>query len=252
MEFNKTKWNASEWTRKQKIKFQEKAFELGFTWCGSERVDYLEVPYYFLEGKYLNYACNRSKGLFADQPYTPKTYEDMFPEDTLKIKSPKWVTANTSKDFTGIISDKLTHNKDYKVLEVYDTNGEGLLKYRILSDRGVEEVFHKSWFYPEPSLKDILPDVRSDLEEDPFGGLIYKDPSEGRYWGLYFVLLRSNCSPDQWRYAVDNLPSDYGIEGEEGLLQICNDGKGWFEESTISTGDIIVSFNDIFIEQEGE
>lgn len=77
-----TKWDQSKWTDEMKTKWQEKCIELGFDWftC-KDTVNFLGKPCFYLEDD----RCITYSGLafFKDQSFEPKTWEDMFPEDTI-------------------------------------------------------------------------------------------------------------------------------------------------------------------------
>ncbi len=99
-EFNNSKWDATEWTIEQKIKWQEKCFELGYFWeFTGKNISHLDKEYYYL------YNCQRSitQGLgisdseyFSQHENEEKQYEDMFPVEKLVYISPESVEGYTA------------------------------------------------------------------------------------------------------------------------------------------------------------
>ena len=81
LDFTNTKWDVRDWTREQKIQFQEKCFELGYTWAGYG-VQHLNATGYFLNSYNRGIIYTRSKdpvGEFSD--HKECFWADMFPED---------------------------------------------------------------------------------------------------------------------------------------------------------------------------
>ena len=80
-DFFKTKWDQSEWTLEQKIKWQQKCFELGFSWGFTEAGDTiqnLDKVYFYLSHSTLLY--DHTEVDYEDDYSTPNVWEDMFPE----------------------------------------------------------------------------------------------------------------------------------------------------------------------------
>ena len=77
-DFYKTFWDVSERTEEQKTKWQQKCFELGFTWSGSGvGINHLYANTYFLEKTdRISYSANYFRT--GDCPIE-KHYENMFP-----------------------------------------------------------------------------------------------------------------------------------------------------------------------------
>lgn len=93
---------------------------------------------------------------------------------------PKYVTFNAEEDQMGLWST-FTHNKDYKVLNVYETG------YIIENDLGTQVKIAKTFFYPEPSRDELLPSkVGVEEEESSFDNLVRSDYiiQEGDYFIL--------------------------------------------------------------------
>jgi len=77
-DFYGTFWDVSDWTEGQKIQWQQRCFELGFSWSfGLPTPKYFGADTYFLE-KNLGISYSSSQHRDSDCP-TEKHYEDMFP-----------------------------------------------------------------------------------------------------------------------------------------------------------------------------
>ena len=181
-DFYNTKWDVREWTEDMKIQWQNKCFELGFSWNGKTEVFGLDANFFWMSGTNLD--ANDYK-YFLGESSTEKYYEDMFPEQ------------------------------------------------------------------PEEKLDDVAEIVKlvhevQSVEEDSFDGLVYVAPEEEQDWMKYFSLERKSCSEAQWDYILENCPLSAGTKGSEDYLQICNDGDGWFDNDESDSGDIVVTFNDLF------
>lgn len=79
-DFYGTFWDVSKWTEKQKIQWQEKCFEIGFSWDFSHRkVCYLNAEAYFLSN---TSGMSYSNDYYRDRDYRiEKQFSDMFPEE---------------------------------------------------------------------------------------------------------------------------------------------------------------------------
>lgn len=83
LKFAGRKWDARNWTREQKIQWQEKAFELGYSWSTSDA----QKPAYLSEDFFVT--CRDSQELFnsdEEQHFGKSSgellnFEDMFPEE---------------------------------------------------------------------------------------------------------------------------------------------------------------------------
>lgn len=78
-DFYNTKWYCRAWTDEQKIQWQEKCFELGFSWCKEKAVKYINRDYYYLGddgsitwGESMNDAPN----------FMTEEFSSMFPEQS--------------------------------------------------------------------------------------------------------------------------------------------------------------------------
>jgi hypothetical protein len=80
-----TKWDAREWTKEQKAKWQKRMFELGFSWgCGSARTKYLRSDFYYIGNTGLSYGGGYT--FFNDRNVKQMTYEDAFPSPTQHLE----------------------------------------------------------------------------------------------------------------------------------------------------------------------
>lgn len=80
---DETKFDVSEWTKEMKVQFQEEMFKLKIMWCGvSEEVEFLNVGYYFANGRYLSYCGYSDSKFFGGCSYKELTWEDLFEEVT--------------------------------------------------------------------------------------------------------------------------------------------------------------------------
>ena len=148
--------------------------------------------------------------------------------------NPKWVTC--CNDSLG----QVTLDKDYKVINVINDN------YTIIMDTGIEGSLHKDRFY-KVTYEDLLPekDVSEDKDEG-FDNLVYIEP---KYISsnTYYVIEKSDVSSDQWKFLLNNLPTEKDCNGDKSLLNLDPTTRKWFDEGTKSElQDIYISFNDIF------
>lgn len=74
-DFYNTSWDASDWTVEQKIKWQEKCFELGFSWKGETEVKFTQSNFYQLGYHDITWDYEHAR------VYTIKQYSDMFPDE---------------------------------------------------------------------------------------------------------------------------------------------------------------------------
>lgn len=261
LKFANTKWDARTWTQEQKIKWQEKAFELGYTLCGGTKPDYHPLwDFFFLEDDKTMTRTSNCETFYLAREST-LNFEDMFPEEEViqepevetkhsVFTHPRWVTASTTLQADGGLgTTSITEGKDYKVIDINFCNKE-IYQYSLRNDEGVIELYHVSHFYEvTPEECTYMTPVEIETEEcDGFDNLVYVDPSVGHNTMAYFVILKESCSESQWKYCQNNLPIATGNYGSYATLQICNDGDGWFDNDSVDDSDIMVSFNDIFKE----
>lgn len=85
LKFAKTKWDISNWTKEQKVAFQEECFRLGYGWfLGGREIESLSAFYYILHtdgdmtsgGSFLNF--NRLDNI------REMKWEDMFPDNVIE------------------------------------------------------------------------------------------------------------------------------------------------------------------------
>lgn len=256
LKFANTKWDARTWTTEQKIKWQEKAFELGYTFCGGLEPIYLCSGFFFLESDSTITQTNDLK-VFQGAEELVLELIDMFPQEVEPLEPkvetkqsvftrPRWVTSLTFLERKVI---GITEGKDYKVIDVVYKGGE-LHQCIVCNDEGVVTKYHISHFHKvTPEECTYLPSVETEAEEcNGFENLVYTNPSVGYTNMRYFVLLKESCSEAQWMYCQKHLPLTTGSYGRDLTLQICNDGDGWFDNDSVDDSDILVSFNDIFQE----
>lgn len=81
-DFYDTKWDTREWTEEQKIQWQEKCFELGFSWQGKVKIHGLDAEYYWLDRNNFIYLSTNDYEYFLTESSEEKHYEDMFPEQS--------------------------------------------------------------------------------------------------------------------------------------------------------------------------
>ena len=99
LKFAGRKWDARKWTREQKIQWQEKAFELGYS-RSREGVNYLDSTYYTTNkdgSLYRSWAgCH-----FPESSGELLTFGDIFPEEEEDEK------LDVIKEITGLFSERL-------------------------------------------------------------------------------------------------------------------------------------------------
>lgn len=78
-DFYDTKWDARDWTEEQKIKWQNKCFELGFSWQEQVEIYGLDADYYWLDSDNFLYLDSMDYEYFLTENSEEKLYEDMFP-----------------------------------------------------------------------------------------------------------------------------------------------------------------------------
>lgn len=150
---------------------------------------------------------------------------------------PKYVTFNAEEDPMGLWST-FTHNKDYKVLNIYDKG------YIVENDLGTQVKITKTYFYPEPSREELLPSKVDAEEESSFDSLVRSDYVIQE--GDYFVL--NKLSEEQKEFLSKELPV---YNGETFFW----DGGfcGWYKEKFNGVGKCLegkeLSFNLLFVEK---
>lgn len=75
------KWDARNWTREQKIQWQEKAFELGYRWFGVREFEYIDKDFFItpFTGTWMFFGESANHGFESSGELL--TFEDMFPEE---------------------------------------------------------------------------------------------------------------------------------------------------------------------------
>lgn len=79
-DFYGSKWDARDWTEEQKIQWQNKCFELGFSWQGKVKIHGLDADYYWLDSDNFLYLESMDYEYFLTESSEEKHYEDIFPE----------------------------------------------------------------------------------------------------------------------------------------------------------------------------
>lgn len=115
LKFEGRKWDARNWTREQKIQWQEKTFELGYSWDG-EGVHYLDSSYYTTNKDGSLYRSDVSYH-FSESSGELLTFGDMFPEE-------KEEKLDVIKEITELFSESLV---DDNVSEEDERGFEGLV-----------------------------------------------------------------------------------------------------------------------------
>lgn len=78
-EFLMTEWDVRDWSEKQRVQWQEKCFELGFSWpLSGKTVSHTGRSFYY----FLGYG-DILHGFSTDTDFTLKQFEDMFPAKEL-------------------------------------------------------------------------------------------------------------------------------------------------------------------------
>lgn len=157
---------------------------------------------------------------------------------------PKYITANLDLDILNLVCGAITHDKDYKVLNV---DGE---TYLVKNDLGLEGWYHKSWFYED----DVVAETQDDIEEDSFEDLVYVEPDIPQ--SEYIVLKLSQLSDQQLKFLSEVFDTDerwYGsvwdiVMIEKGGVDIW---KNKLSHITGSKSDLhMFTFNDLFLHKD--
>jgi hypothetical protein len=86
-----TKWDVSNWTTEQKIKWQESVFELGFRWpIGEMSIQILNADYHYIDTK--NITSSTDHDFFEQHRYIQRYYADLFPENEEGWLTPREAT----------------------------------------------------------------------------------------------------------------------------------------------------------------
>lgn len=266
LKFADTKWDARAWTREQKIQWQKKAFECGYTLGSEQTPACLYSKFFFLSDNETVTQYRGDLDYFTSCGKTLMYLEDMFREEentqqTLSENSvgivpsifahPRWVTSLTflEREVRG-----LTEGKDYKVIDVVYKGGE-LHQYILCNDEGVVGTYHISHFHKvTPEECTYLPSVEPEEEEeevDGFDNLVYCQPDIPRrdYW---YIKLNS-LSQEQINCIYESFATDrrWSFGGTEDILmyQVGNYDvwTNTFERCILERMHE-VSFNDIFKE----
>jgi len=84
-DFIDTKWDAREWTKEQKVKWQNRMFEIGFSWGGwDKRVRYITSDFYYVSDSSVTYGGDFT--FFNGREGNLMTYEDAFPSPTQHLE----------------------------------------------------------------------------------------------------------------------------------------------------------------------
>lgn len=150
---------------------------------------------------------------------------------------PKYVTADLSNDTMCLIGDRLTHDKDYKVLNIYKD------RFLVKDDSGNENWYHNSWFYSEDN--DSV-----EVIEESFDDLVYLEPEIPP--SNYIVLRLSQLSECQLKYLSEFFDTDERWYGDIWDVVMVEKGCSdiWKNKLSYITGDKtdlhFYTFNDIF------
>jgi hypothetical protein len=75
MQYNNTKWDQTDWTRAQKVAWQEYVFSHGFKWLDDNKVDGLDAKMFFLsEGMIIHVA---DSSYFSNHLYLERVWFDV-------------------------------------------------------------------------------------------------------------------------------------------------------------------------------
>ncbi|AUR84827.1 hypothetical protein NVP1063O_160 [Vibrio phage 1.063.O._10N.261.45.C7] len=256
LKFANTKWDVRTWTEEQKIKWQEKAFELGYTLGRKKETSYLDSAFSFLEGGGCMTLYRGDIDYFYRCKEALKTFEDMFPEEVETKQSifthPRWVTSLTllGRKVLGI-----TEGRDYRVIDVVYKGGD-LHQYIICNGEGVADTYHISHFYKvTPEECTYLPSVEIETEEyNDFENVYYKEPNIPLL-NCWYIPLKS-LSQEQIDYIGENFRTDgrWSFKETENILMYqvgnCDSEYVWTNILELCDTELMheVSFNDIFKE----
>lgn len=130
-EFDGTFFDVSEWTDEQKTKFQERCFELGYTWRGQYgTVQELQASRYYLGRCYLTFTNFQYES--ANHP-VQKYYSDMFPEE-IQAPTPKL-------DVISEIVKLVQEREEVSVSEEDERGFDGLVYTEIENGKPSEQYF---------------------------------------------------------------------------------------------------------------
>lgn len=121
-DFYFTKWDAREWTDEQKTRWQEKCFELGFSWgCGIGGVENLHATYYLLEdSKEITFLEISNRESFLVNGAKQMFFEDMFPSENSEQPA-------HALDVVAAIVEQVNLRKQQLECEEDDRGFEGLI-----------------------------------------------------------------------------------------------------------------------------
>jgi hypothetical protein len=108
MNVNCTKWDQSSWSIEQKIQWQNKCFELGYTWRAVRAV-WKNANFFYLRDGKISY----SDGLnfVPNHPSVEMVWSDMFPEECKSIDIFNTILTHKGYDaFTGVCYSKILEN----------------------------------------------------------------------------------------------------------------------------------------------
>lgn len=104
LKFANTKWGVSNWTKEQKIQFQEECFRLGYKWfLGGREIESLDFLYYVLHA---NGDMTGWRSLVYFNKLGEMKWTDMFPKEKEKEMKESLKFANTKWDARSWIQEQ--------------------------------------------------------------------------------------------------------------------------------------------------
>lgn len=230
-------------------------------WC-LDNLDFLDTSRLNFENeRYDLWLYKRWCGLVygfgsASKPYVDTKNELSFndfywgediPDEEEEIHSvfttPKYVTFDKNQDIMDIFLGKLEHDKDYKVVASHPASTGG---NKLTLENGVTA--HEGYFYPNPTWQDMTY-LGTSQDEDSFDNLVYVAPKVTNTFN-YYTLITANMSKDQLNFLLDNISLEDDSYGQSYYLNMRPEDGVWSDNNTLSEKqDIIISFNDIFVEK---
>ncbi len=118
MEFGNTKFDVRDWSEEQKVQFQEKCFELGYSWeCGGKIIYSAKFSALFLNGNgFITCGVILGNVPFKNDTRVEKTWEDMFPTTKLDV----------SKEIATLVFEALGKMEEEVIQEEEENGFEGL------------------------------------------------------------------------------------------------------------------------------
>jgi hypothetical protein len=162
-DFINTKWDAREWTKEQKAKWQARMYQLGFSWgIGTKGQYHLCEDFYYVRSYFIG--CGGDYYYFNDHRNKQMTYEDAFPspiqhlegqrakarfdasiEATLTERGNNYGSFNTGAELMQSLKLSMRSHPKWGSLESYQQEALEMIQHKIARIINGDPSYVDSW-----------------------------------------------------------------------------------------------------------